>query len=71
MEYKHNDLVFDLMSLFSFVIGLENLGKNEEQIKALEEHLAKQDKQYERIIELLENHKEVLYGRTRKEKNDS
>lgn len=52
-KYNRNDFVFDLMSVFSFIIGIENLGKNDEQINALEEHLAKQDKQYEEIIELL------------------
>lgn len=55
MNYKHNDILFDFISLFSFVIGLENLNKNDEQIQALEEHLAKQDEQYEKIIKLLED----------------
>lgn len=55
MDYKHNDILFDFISLFSFVIGIENLNKNDEQIQALEEHLAKQDEQYEKIIKLLED----------------
>lgn len=54
-KYNRNDLVFDLISIFSFIIGIENLGKNDEQINQLEEHLAKQDKQYEKIIKLLED----------------
>lgn len=53
MKYDRNDLFFDFINLFSFVIGVENLNKNDEQINALEEHLSKQDKQYEKIIELL------------------
>lgn len=57
MDYKHNDLMFDFISLFSFIIGLENLNKNNEQIEALEKHLAEQDRQYERIIKLLEGAK--------------
>ena len=59
MNYKHNDLVFDIINLFSFVIGLENLNKNNEQIEALEEHLAKQDKQYDKIIEILKESKSL------------
>lgn len=59
MNYKHNDLVFDIINLFSFVIGLENLNKNNEQIEALEEHLAKQDKQYDKIIEILKESKNL------------
>lgn len=48
-----NNLFFDFINILSFVIGLENLSKNDEQIKALEEHLNKQDKQYEEILNLL------------------
>ena len=59
MNYKHNDLVFDIINLFSFVIGLENLNKNNEQIESLEEHLAKQDKQYDKIIEILKESKSL------------
>lgn len=54
MNNNRNDLLFDFISVLSFIIGLENLNKNDEQIQALEEHLAKQDKQYEKIIDLLE-----------------
>lgn len=52
---NRNDLVYDFISVLSFVIGLENLNKNNEQIQALESHLARQDEQYERIIKMLEN----------------
>lgn len=58
MNNNRNDFVFDLMNLFSFVIGVENLQKNDEQIKALENHLSKQDKQYEEIIGLLKEKKD-------------
>lgn len=51
----------DLITILSFSIGLENLQENRQQsesqeqiIKAIEEHLKKQDEQYEKIIELLE-----------------
>lgn len=53
MNNNRNDIVFDLINILSFVIGLENLGKNDEQIKSLETHLNEQDKQYEMIIQLL------------------
>ena len=58
MNNNRNDFVFDLMNLFSFVIGVENLQKNDEQIKELENHLSKQDKQYEEIIRLLKEKKD-------------
>lgn len=51
MNYKET---LDLINILSFVIGVENLSLNDIQINKLEEHLNKQDKQYERIIELLE-----------------
>lgn len=51
MNYKET---LDLINVLSFVIGVENLSLNDIQINKLEEHLNKQDKQYERIIELLE-----------------
>lgn len=44
----------DLINILSYLIGVENLQKNDEQIKQLEEHLSKQDKQYEKIIKLLD-----------------
>lgn len=51
----------DIISILSFIIGLENLQENRQQsesqeqiIKAIEEHLKKQDEQYEKIIKLLE-----------------
>ena len=57
--------VLDLINVLSYIIGVENLKKNDEQINALEKHLKEQDKQYEQIINLL---KELEYGR-RKETN--
>lgn len=47
------DDVLDLINVLSFIIGVENLSLNDIQINKLEEHLNNQDKQYERIIELL------------------
>ena len=51
---NNNEYLFNLISLFSFIIGIENLKLNDKQIEQLESHLREQDAQYERIIELLE-----------------
>ena len=48
-----NEYLFDLINILSFIIGIENLNLNGKQIKKLESHLSKQDKQYEEIIKLL------------------
>lgn len=48
------NLVFDLINVLSFMIGVQNLTLNDKQITELQEHLNKQDEQYERIIKLLE-----------------
>lgn len=49
-----NDFNFlDGINVASFIIGLQNLNENQKQIKALEEHLSKQDSQYEEILKLL------------------
>lgn len=47
--------VLDGINVASFIIGLQNLNENQKQIQALEEHLAKQDKQYEEILKLLKS----------------
>lgn len=62
MENNYNqDFGRDLISLFNTFLGLSNLEKNTEQnqkqnqiIQDLEKHLQEQDKQYEKIINLLE-----------------
>lgn len=53
--------VLDIIALLSFIIGLDNLQENRQQsktqeqiIKSIEEHLKRQDEQYEKIIKLLE-----------------
>ena len=53
--------VLDIIALLSFIIGLDNLQENrqqsktQEQIKkSIEEHLKRQDEQYEKIMKLLE-----------------
>lgn len=68
MKYERNDLIFDFMSVLSFIIGIENLDKNDEQINQLENHLKKQDEQYEEILALL---KDIKQGgaNERKERN--
>ena len=54
--------LLDYINVLSFSIGVENLRKNEEQINSLEEHLSKQDAQYNEIIELLKEVKEEKHG---------
>lgn len=48
-----NEYLFNLINILSFIIGVENLNLNDKQIEKLENHLSKQDKQYEEIIRLL------------------
>lgn len=54
---SNNNVVFDLINVLSFMIGVQNLELNDKQINELQEHLNKQDKQYEEIIELLKEKK--------------
>ena len=49
----NNEYLFNLINILSFIIGIENLNLNDKQIEKLENHLNKQDKQYEEIIRLL------------------
>ena len=50
---NNNEYLFNLINILSFIIGVENLNLNDKQIEKLENHLSKQDKQYEEIIKLL------------------
>lgn len=50
---NNNEYLFNLINILSFIIGIENLNLNDKQIEKLENHLNKQDKQYEEIIRLL------------------
>lgn len=50
---NNNEYLFNLINILSFIIGVENLNLNDKQIEKLENHLSKQDKQYEKIIRLL------------------
>lgn len=50
---NNNDYLLDLINILSFIIGVENLNLIDKQIEKLENHLNKQDEQYEKIIELL------------------
>lgn len=50
---NNNEYLFNLINILSFIIGVENLNLNDKQIEKLENHLSKQDKQYEKIIQLL------------------
>lgn len=57
---ENYNCALDLINVLSYIIGVENLKKNDEQINALENHLKEQDKQYEQILKLL---KELDNGR--------
>lgn len=46
--------LINVINVLSFIIGVQNLNMNNKQVNVLEEHLNKQDKQYEKIIKLLE-----------------
>ena len=50
---NQNDYLLDLINILSFIIGVQNLDLNGKQIEKLENHLKKQDEQYEEIIRLL------------------
>lgn len=52
---NENNYAIDLINILSFIIGVQNLSLNDKQINDLQEHLNKQDLQYEKIIKLLEN----------------
>lgn len=54
---KNENLLIDLVNILSFAIGIQNLDLNDKQIKQIEDHLIKQDEQYEEIIELLNSMK--------------
>lgn len=54
MKNDNYNTIIDLINVFSFIIGIQNLNANNKQINSLEEHLSKQDAQYEKIISLLE-----------------
>ena len=51
---EYNKFIIDLVNVLSFAVGLQNIELNNKQIADLQEHLNNQDKQYEKIIELLE-----------------
>lgn len=52
---ERNNVGIDLINVLSLFIGLENIKLNDKQIANLENHLNKQDEQYEKIIALLED----------------
>lgn len=56
------DNLINLINILSFAIGIQNLDLNDKQVSALEEHLQKQDEQYEKIIKLLEEHSILMKG---------
>lgn len=50
----NEQIIIDLINILSFLIGVQNMELNDKQINDLQEHLNKQDEQYEKIIRLLE-----------------
>ena len=50
---NNSEYLFNLINILSVIISIENLKLNDKQIEKLENHLSKQDKQYEEIIQLL------------------
>lgn len=64
MNTKTNnwEYLIDIVNILSFAIGLQNLDMNNQQIEDLQEHLNKQDEQYEKIIKLLEEHSILMKG---------
>ena len=56
MDNRNEEYValIDLINILSFLIGVQNLSLNDKQVQQIEDHLKKQDEQYERIIALLE-----------------
>lgn len=63
---NENNYTLDLINILSFIIGVQNLSLNDKQISELQEHLDKQDKQYEEIIKLLKEKDGGNYGRKAK-----
>lgn len=61
---NNNNYAIDLINILSYIIGVQNMSLNDKQIKDLQEHLNKQDKQYEEILRILKED----YGRRRKNK---
>lgn len=49
---KFNYMI-DVVDVLSLIIGIQNMELNNKQIEELQEHLNKQDKQYQEIIKLL------------------
>ena len=61
-----NNLGFlDILTILSFIIGLENLRLNEQQAKSLDEHLAQQDhilieEQNEMLKTIIQQNEEII-----------
>lgn len=61
-ENDNVTFLINLINVLSFAIGLQNLDMNDKQVSALEEHLQKQDEQYDEIIKLLKEHTILMKG---------
>lgn len=62
-----DDRILDVLTIASFVIGLQNLELNEEQVANLDKHLAEQDKvlieeQNAMLREILDTVKEIKHA---------
>lgn len=64
---NNNEYLLNLINILSFIIGVENFSLNDKQIEKLENHLNKQDAQYEEIVRLLKEG--GIYDRQTKRKN--
>lgn len=52
-NWNRFDYMIDIVDVLSLIIGIQNMELNNKQIEELQEHLNKQDKQYQEIIKLL------------------
>lgn len=62
MNDERYDNLINLINILSFAVGIQNLDLNDKQVSALENHLKKQDEQYEKIIKLLEEQTIFMKG---------
>lgn len=53
-DNDYSVFLINLVNVLSFAIGLQNLDMNDKQVTALENHLSKQDQQYDEILNKLD-----------------
>jgi succinate dehydrogenase flavin-adding protein (antitoxin of CptAB toxin-antitoxin module) len=58
-NWEDGNLSFlDLISILSFVIGVENLALNQQQVSSLDEHLSRQDNDL--LLKIINQNEELL-----------